>query len=57
MVKETEGDVVLGVGPLEKVFKVAPVLQGDSARAFAIGDLEEERVLFSFDLVLSRRHG
>ena len=56
-IEETKGNVVLGVGLFEKVFKVAPVLQSDSADAFSIGDVEEERVLLAFDLVLLWRHG
>jgi hypothetical protein len=48
--------VILGVGLLEEILKVAPVLQTDSAGALAICDLEEERVFSSFDLALLRQH-
>lgn len=51
-VEQTERDLVLGVGFSQQVLKVAPICDCDPACFPAVGDLEENGILLSFDLVL-----
>ena len=52
-VEEAEGNLVLGVGLHEQVLEHAPVGEGDAPAVHAVGDAEQDRVLFARDLVLS----
>lgn len=51
-VEQSEGDFVLGIGLEEEVLEDAPISQGNSAGALAVGDSKEDRVLLPLDLVL-----
>ena len=51
-VKEAEGNFILGVGLGEQVFEGAPIVDVDLTFSLAIGDAEEDCVLFAFDFVL-----
>lgn len=52
LVEEAEDDLVLGVGLGEQVLEDGPVVDVDPALLVAVGDLEEDAVLVSLDLVL-----
>lgn len=51
-VEEAKCDLVFGVGFCEEVCEVGPVGHGDEAVAAAVGDFEEDGILFAFYLVL-----
>jgi hypothetical protein len=51
-VKESEGNLILGVGLRKQVLKGSPFVDVDSAGFAGIGDSEEDSVVFPFDLVL-----
>lgn len=51
-IEEAEGDLVLGVGLVEKVLKGDPVGYRDAAFALAVGNLEQQAVLLALDSVL-----
>jgi hypothetical protein len=51
-IKESEGNLVLGIGLEEQVVERGPVGKADTAIALAIGDVEEEAVLLALDLAL-----
>jgi hypothetical protein len=54
LVEEAEDDFVLGVRFRKQVLEDAPVLEGDAPLPVAVGDLEEDAILVSPDLVLLR---
>jgi hypothetical protein len=52
LVEEAEDDLVLGVGLCQQVLEDGPVVDIDLALLVAVGDLEEDAILISLDLVL-----
>lgn len=53
-VKQTEGDLVLGVGLEQEVFKGAPVGEVEPVLASSVRNMEEDAILLTLDLVLYR---
>jgi hypothetical protein len=51
-VKETEGDIILGIWLRKKVFEGTPVLEVELPGVFPVSDTEENGILFAFNLVL-----
>lgn len=52
--EEAEGDFIFRVRFLQEVVEDIPIAQSDSVLAIAIGNLEEEPILFALDFVLEQ---
>lgn len=53
-IEEAKRDFIFGIRLNKEVLESAPVLKTDLASIFSVCDTEEDRILFSFYLVLSK---